>query len=241
MNLVIDFGNTRIKAAIFNDTEQKQLFIYENQEKFLAEINSISAGISSCIISSVSTNLRELIQSLSSISPLPFTNETPIPIKNLYHSGSTLGSDRLAAAVGANAIFKNQNVLNIDTGTCIKFNFINKQNEFVGGSISPGLQMRLNALHHFTAKLPQLNVPVSFDILIGKNTEESLLSGALTNAILETDAVIDAYRKEVGELKIILSGGDTDFFAGRLKNSIFARPNLVLEGLNSILIHNVTT
>lgn len=241
MNLVIDFGNTRIKAAIFNDTEQKQLFIYENQEKFLAEINSISAGISSCIISSVSTNLHELIQSLSSISPLPFTNATPIPILNLYQSGSTLGSDRLAAAVGANAIFKNQNVLNIDTGTCIKFNFINKQNEFVGGSISPGLQMRLNALHHFTAKLPQLNVPVSFDILIGKNTEESLLSGALTNAILETDAVIDAYRQEVGELKIILSGGDTDFFAGRLKNSIFARPNLVLEGLNSILIHNVTT
>ena len=240
MNLVIDFGNTRIKVAIFRGTEQTQLFVYENQEKFLAEIKTISAGISSCIISSVSTNIDELGQFLSSIVCLPFTSTTPIPLKNLYESGSTLGSDRLAAAVGANAIFKNQNVLNIDTGTCIKFNFINKQNEFVGGSIAPGLQMRLNALHHFTARLPQLEAPVSFDKLIGKNTEESLLSGTLTNAILETDAVINAYRQEVGELKIILSGGNTDFFAGRLKNSIFARPNLVLEGLNSILIHNVT-
>lgn len=241
MNLVIDFGNTRIKAAIFNDTELTQFFVYENQEKFLAEINTISAGISSCIISSVSKNTDELIQSLSSFSPIPFTNTTPIPIGNLYESGSTLGSDRLAAAVGANTLFKNQNVLNIDTGTCIKFNFVTEQNEFVGGSIAPGLQMRLNAMHHFTARLPQLYVPATFNKLIGKNTEESLLSGAITNTILEMDAVIEAYQQQVSNLKIILSGGNTDFFAGRLKNSIFARPNLVLEGLNSILTYNVAT
>jgi type III pantothenate kinase len=156
---------------------------------------------------------------------------------NKYDSPETLGKDRLAAAVAGNHLFPNQNVLVIDAGTCIKYDFINAQAEYLGGAISPGLQMRFNALHIFTEKLPLIELTV-FKTLIGKNTTDSLLSGVINGTLSEIDGIIDQYREIYPEIQIVLSGGDAEYLVGKLKKGIFAVSNIVLQGLKIILDYN---
>jgi type III pantothenate kinase len=169
---------------------------------------------------------------------LVFTNETPIPIKNMYESAQTLGSDRLAAAIGGYTLFPNQHVLVIDVGTCIKYNFTTNKNEYIGGGISPGLKMRLKALTTFTSRLPLVEIDENFDTLIGKNTNDSILSGVIMGCIAEMEGIIERYQLLYPDMKIILTGGDTNFFEKRLKKPIFADQNLILKGLNEILEYN---
>lgn len=241
MYLVIDIGNTRLKAAIYSGSEIVELFIFENTEAFKKDFDFLTKNISHAIVASVANDVKGFAQFVTAkCECIVFTNKTSVPVKNLYQSASTLGSDRLAAAVGAHSLFPMDNVLSIDTGTCIKYNFINEQGEYLGGAISAGLQMRLKALHTFTARLPLVNIENDFNKLIGKNSKDSILSGALMGAIAEVKGIIAEYKTLYPNLKVIVSGGDTDFFAKRLKNSIFARPNLVLEGLHKILEYNVS-
>jgi type III pantothenate kinase len=141
--------------------------------------------------------------------------------------------------VGANLYFPNQDVLVIDAGTCIKYDFVNKANAYLGGSISPGLQMRFKALHTLTEKLPLVQPVLNVDYLIGSSTEEAILSGVLNGCIAEIDGIIQQYKSNYKNLKVVLSGGDSIYFDKTLKNSIFASPNIVLEGLNAILDYNV--
>lgn len=239
MNLVIDIGNTRVKAALFKESQLFELRIYNSVSELLSDLNFIREAKNG-IIGSVVEDLDLFYSALNSIIPtLVFTPQTGIPITNLYHSASTLGSDRLSASIGANRLYPNTNVLLIDAGTCIKYNFINSKNEYLGGGISPGIQMKFKALEYFTSKLPLIEFNNSFDELIGTNTENSILSGVLNGSIAEIDGIINNYKTQFPNIICVLTGGDSEFLAKRLKNSIFTHQNLVLIGLNDILNYNL--
>lgn len=169
---------------------------------------------------------------------LPFTAETPVPIKNKYRSAFTLGSDRLAAAVGAAERFPGRAVLVIDAGTCLKFNYVNKNGHYLGGSISPGLEMRFKALHNFTARLPLLNSDSFRPGLVGTDTAGSIRVGVIEGMFHEIKGMIESYRKKDKGLAIIMTGGDAPLFDKRLKTRIFTDPYLILKGLNAILEYN---
>lgn len=238
MNLIIDFGNTRVKAALFNGQQLTVTKAYNSVNELVAD-KAFYSDANRCIIGSVVNTDTKITEALQHIKDVRFfTSETKIPLKNLYKSASTLGSDRLAAAVGAYSLYPLKNSLVIDAGTCLKFNFTSGKAEYLGGAISPGLQMRFKALQHFTDKLPLISMPDDFDKLIGQNTEESILSGVINGILQETDGVINEYKKLYPDLTIVVTGGDTDFFVKHLKNRIFAHPHLVLVGLNEILIYN---
>jgi type III pantothenate kinase len=161
-----------------------------------------------------------------------------MPLKILYKTPATLGVDRLAAACGARALFPLQHCLTIDAGTCVTFDFIDMDGNYYGGAISPGMNMRFQALHTFTARLPLVS-PAGEANLIGDSTESSIRSGVINGLAAEIDGIIHQYQLKFEGLRAILCGGDALFFENKLKASIFASPELVLVGLNSILIYNV--
>ena len=172
---------------------------------------------------------------MSETAPLVILDEnTPLPIKNLYETPATLGKDRLAAAVGARAIFPGKNVLSIDAGTCITYDFLTKDGEYLGGSISPGIRMRFRAMHAFTGRLPLVE-PEDFTGLIGKTTAESLLSGVINGVCEEIKGLIARYNEQYEDLTAVITGGDHEYLHNKLKINIFAVPDLVLPGLNEIL------
>lgn len=238
MNLVIDIGNTRVKAAIFNGAELKEFKVYPHVNELIKD-PAFYVNTAHVIVSSVTQDHLLLISHFSDKKFLLFENGTPIPIKNLYKSASTLGSDRIAASLGAFCFFPDSNVLTIDAGTCIKYNFVNNQNEFIGGAISPGLSMRLKALNHFTSALPLIEKDYNYDKLTGTDTRESILSGALVGAAAEVECMIARYEADYENLKIVLTGGDSDYLCKQLKNRFFAHPYIVLYGLNKILNHHL--
>ncbi len=240
MNLIIDIGNTRVKAALFSNKELEHSFIFDSTEEVLSFDLFAKYPINNCIVATVVNEIDTFIEALKKkTNVLLFTSSTPIPIKNHYQSAQTLGSDRLAAAVAGNYKFTNKNILIIDAGTCIKYNFVNSSNQYLGGGISPGLKMRLKAIHEFTSRLPLLELDEHFDTLIGTTTNESILSGVALGAVAEVDGIIDRYRLIYEDLTVVFTGGDFNFFAKRLKNSIFADQFLILYGLNVILDYNI--
>ena len=240
MQLVIDIGNTRVKAALFVEKELKQNFVFDSTKELMESGIIEKNTIQNCILASVVNEIEGFISELKGkLKVLIFTAETATPIKNLYKSAHSLGSDRLAGAVGGNLLFPNKNVLIIDAGTCIKYNFVNQRNEYLGGGISPGLQMRFKAMHTFTSRLPLLEVDEKMDALIGTDSNESIVSGAQKGAVAEVDGIIEQYKQQYPDVNVVLTGGDVKFFEKRLKNSIFADQNLILKGLNEILDYNL--
>ena len=147
--------------------------------------------------------------------------------------------DRIALVAAAVTNFPEKNTLIIDAGTCITYDFINFKGVYKGGSISPGLEMRYKALNIFTENLPLLGLNDDFDEFIGTSTETSIHSGVQHGMINEIKGVIEQYRKKNKDLTIVLTGGDVNFLSNRLKNGIFANPNFLIEGLNTILTHNI--
>lgn len=244
MNLVLDLGNTLHKYAVYH---QDELVFQKSETQLLPEhLETLidTFNITDAILSSVDHFDEKLELWLDEhFNLLKFNPTTPLPITNAYATPATLGKDRLAAAVGANAAFPGKNVLSIDAGTCIKYDFVDANGVYHGGAIAPGLMMRLKAMHNFTARLPLIEPTAISNMLkpalTGDSTTNSMLSGALNGALLEVDGVIDAYRNTYGDIFPLLSGGDAGFFELHLKSRIFARPNLVLEGLNSILKYNI--
>jgi type III pantothenate kinase len=236
--LAIDFGNTLVKLAVCKKDKWKYFIAQPKiSEK---EIRNISEqfGIKSCIISSVTQKSKAIEKFLSKKIPTIILNEkTKVPVKNLYDTQSSLGKDRLACAVAAMKIFPNKNVLVVNCGTCITYDIVNAKNEYFGGAISPGIEMRLKSLNTFTANLPLIKKQKAIS-LTGNSTESSILSGVIKGAALEIDGFISEYKKSFSKLKVILSGGDAEYFGSQLKNKIFARPNIVLTGLNQILLFN---
>lgn len=240
MQLALDIGNTRTKAAVFEGRNLLETALFENNhteflEKLLLKYPQITASIISSVIAD-STATESLLAARTSL--LQFSHITPLPIKNSYESPETLGKDRLAAAVGAWSMFKNKNVLIIDAGTALKADLLTSAGEYLGGSIAPGLQMRFQALHHFTGRLPLIDADKNYKSLTGKNTRESILNGVQNGMLYEVQGLIHAYKEQYPDLQIILTGGDAPFFELGLKNHIFAVPGLVLAGLNEIVLFN---
>lgn len=237
MNLVIDVGNSRTKLAIFKKSELKELFILDSKE-VLDKIKKTITNykVNNAIIAKVSDVSNELLSCLrKSTNLIVLDYNSNLPFENLYKTPKTLGIDRIVLASAAALQFKNKNVLIIDAGTCVTYDFINKKSQYKGGAISPGLTMRYKSLNAFTAKLPNLNIakPKSF---IGNTTDQSIHSGVVNGLIQEIDGVINQYKKKYSDLTVVLTGGDTKFLSKQLKSSIFANRNFLLEGLNDLLI-----
>ena len=230
LKLIIDQGNTQTKLAIFRQKTLLKKILYE-QDNQLRELESQADGV---ILSSVK-NDSDLLKVLEG-NPLLLNINTSLPVVNLYETPETLGNDRIAAVVGAVTQFPNSNVLVIDAGTCITFDLFTLKG-YLGGSISPGIQMRLQALHQKTDRLPMVELDGEVDI-IGKNTIQSIQSGVLNGVLVEIDGMINRYKSQFSDLKVMLTGGDFQLFDKGLKNSIFVDPNLVLKGLNEILDYN---
>lgn len=237
--LIIDFGNTLQKLAVFLG---KEIILKETFRKLppetLAYFINEHGPFDGIIQSSVVIHTRELEEILARAGKfILLTDQTPLPVKNSYETPKTLGKDRLAAVAGAHALFPGRNCLVIDAGTCITYDIITKDGEYLGGGISPGIQMRFKALHTFTGKLPLIE-PDEFDDLIGKSTRESILSGVYNGITGEMTGIISRYHEHFENLTVLITGGDHQFLYNKLKISIFAAPNLVLQGLNEILDYN---
>jgi type III pantothenate kinase len=242
MNLILDLGNTRTKAALFEgDDEVQHYFFDKNPSSQLKKLLHEYPMIRYSIVSSVQNHSKEATNLLHNKTfMVELSENTKLPIKISYKTPETLGKDRLAAAIGAWSLFKEDTVLSIDAGTCIKFDLVKKGGEYVGGSISPGLEMRFRALNQFTDRLPLLSYDENFEGLTGMNTNESILSGVLNGAVFEVESFINKYCEQYPGIKIVMTGGDAYFFENALKKSIFVSPNLVLSGLNEILKLNVS-
>lgn len=242
MNLIIDVGNSYVKVAVFQESELLRSYVCVTKNFFekIQEIKKDYPQISFSILSSVVKDTSAFEKILKEETNLYVLSEnTKLPFKNNYASPQTLGKDRLALVAAASLNFQHDNVLIIDAGTCITFDFKNAANEYLGGAISPGLQMRLKALQHFTSKLPLVSLDEEAP-LIGNSTQNSILSGVLNGVSAELDGIIDRYKADYKYLTVILTGGDTQILSKRVKNSIFANPNFLFEGLNYILEFNKT-
>ncbi len=238
MDLIIDVGNTRVKAAVYEKDSLKELVVFQ-KNKIVSEIKKIikKHEITNSIISAVATLSKTKLEKLHIfLNLIELNHSTKVPFKNKYKTPTTLGVDRIALAAFAVSEFPENNVLVIDAGTCVTFDFINK-GTYLGGAISPGLKMRYKSLNNYTSKLPLLDTkePLNF---IGDNTNNSIHSGVVNGIVNEIDGVINQYKNKYQDLTVVLTGGDTNFLAKQLKNHIFANPNLVLEGLHKILIYN---
>jgi type III pantothenate kinase len=238
-SIAIDLGNTRAKAALFEDTKLVTL------EAGL-EINAIADWCKQqqaqhAIIASVGAAAEPLVASLSTIMhTLLLQPGLPLPIQVHYKTPQTLGADRIAAAVGGAAYCAGKAVLVFDAGTCLTHEFITQEGNYLGGAISPGLHMRLRAMHSFTARLPLAALlPGEEPPFTGQSTQECLQSGAYWGMLGEIESTILRYRKISPQLEVILCGGDAKTFENKLKGTIFVVSELVLFGLNEILRYNV--
>ena len=240
LRLIIDIGNTRSKVAVFSKKQLQKLWVYDRLTvKHLSQIVNDYSSIRSAILSAVTYYPKEIDLFLHHhFYYLKLDITTPLPFKNLYQTPQTLGKDRIAIAAAAQAFAPGKNVLVIDAGTTITYDLVNHKGEYLGGAISPGLQMRLKALHTFTGKLPLVSQLNTIPPLVGNDTMSSIASGVLNGITVEMEGMISAYSKQFPELQIVLSGGDEKYFDKRLKNNIFALPNFVLQGLMEILDFN---
>jgi type III pantothenate kinase len=186
-------------------------------------------------VSEVPAGVRNFLE--GQIRFIELDHQTPVPIVNRYQSPETLGKDRLAVVVAAAGLYPAKSCLVIDAGTCITYDIIDQDKNYFGGSISPGMQLRFKALNTFTSRLP-LVPHGNFEGLTGTTTGESIQSGVINGIVAEIDGIIDQYKVNFPGLMILVTGGDMNFFAKKLKSNIFAVPNLVLIGLNEILKYN---
>jgi len=232
--ICFDFGNTRLKCAVFEDNNFKEVFVLESDDdatiqqliqkykptySILASVIDHNASIENILASS--TKFHKLTYE----SKLPFTTPVGKP--------ETIGADRLALTAAAADLYPKQHNLIIGLGSCITYNFVNKFHEFLGGSISPGLEMRFKAMNNFTAKLPLVQPDWNFP-LVGYDTKTNLISGVIMGMSKEIDGIIDEYALKYSNFNVLLTGGDMAFFVPHLKNKIFADPHLIYKGLYAL-------
>lgn len=243
VNLVVDIGNTQAKVAVFDHYKMIRLEFFESlTPERLDTYFASGSPISNSILSSVSgvsvSELEEILRKRTNY--MRFSVNLFTTIRNAYKSPHTLGLDRLAGAIGAHGMYPKKNCLIIDAGSCITYDLISSIGVYQGGSISPGLDMRLKALHTFTGKLPLIELEEIFSLEQGVDTRTSILSGVVQGAVFEVVGFITHYMSQYDQLQVILCGGNARFFDTRLKNAIFTdiltlEPNLVLIGLNDII------
>lgn len=238
MQLAIDIGNTRSKAAVFNDRRIifRKTFTDVSFEvlKPLLKKYKVDAVIFSSVAKEKLSH-GKFVQ--NKIHIIELTAQTKIPVTNKYATPTTLGKDRLANAVAAAMLNPFKNNLVIDAGTCLKFDFISAKNQYLGGAISPGLEMRYRSLPYFTERLPKISPSKKLPQLIGNSTQNAIRSGVQQGMLAEITGVTEAYKKQYKSLHVYLTGGDAFYFEPQLKKAIFA-PDLTLYGLNEILLFN---
>lgn len=235
-SLIIDIGNTRIKAALFVENSMVWEMAFEEISMMINMV--IVKEFDHCLISSVKWNEAEL-KDLLPFDFLFLTTSTKLPIPNAYDTPTTLGLDRIAAAIGAFVKVGHGPVLAIDLGSCVTFDLIDEKNLFQGGAISPGLTMRAKAMNSFTAKLPLVELKNKPESFVGRNTISCMQIGIWYGIEFEILGQIAAYQNKFSEIKVFVCGGDAQSFDSLAKDHIFVVPNLVLFGLNAILNHNV--
>jgi type III pantothenate kinase len=235
MNLAIDIGNTSVKTAVFKGTKISEALAHSNFD--LKRLKAVAhKGIVNVIVCAVKDYPVEWKKYLSSnFNFIELDEKTAVPIKNAYLNPSTLGKDRLASAIGSNAIFPGKNVLAINAGTCITYDFVDKNGVYKGGSISPGLEMRFKAMHTFTGRLPLIEADTNYKEIVGRTTEQSIRAGAQQGMLKEVEGIISAYKSKYPDLQIIVSGGSLPWLKKSLKGKINSEPFLTLKGLNVIL------
>ncbi|HEX8563625.1 MAG TPA: type III pantothenate kinase [Flavobacterium sp.] len=239
MILTVDIGNSRIKAAVFEHTTAIQLFELDKTalHKNLSDIINQHPAISDIVVSNVACDVRDAFSAFESKVRIFYINRNGnFPFTNNYSTPATLGIDRMLLAAGAVLQYPKQHRLIIDAGTCITYDFVDQQDVYHGGAISPGLRLRYESLHNFTANLPLLN-PEAPTHFIGDSTTASIHSGIVNGITNEIDGFIDSYRAEYPNFIIILTGGNAEFLANRLKNTIFANSIFLLESLNQTFLY----
>lgn len=240
-NLVIDIGNTRVKYGCFTNgilleattadsVKPNDIFrLLTNHQLENIIYSSVAANLEADILKQLSTNYQIL----------ELTATTALPIKNAYATPATLGKDRLAAVVGAQDLYPETNCLVVDAGTCITLDVLRADATYLGGNISPGIQMRLKAMHQQTSRLPLVELKQEEGLNWGTSTVTALQNGGILGAVLEIEALASRLRTNWPDLKIVLTGGDANLLAKRIEYEIFVHSNLVLSGLNKILAYNV--
>jgi type III pantothenate kinase len=239
VTVCFDFGNTRLKCAVFSGKELKEIVVLENGD--LPAIEKIVDRFKPdrTILSSVIQHDPEIENWLRNHSAFhKLDHLSKIPISTPVGKPETIGSDRLALMVGAQELFPGKNNLVVGLGSAITYNFINKYGQFLGGGISPGMEMRLRSLHEFTAKLPLVKADWNFP-LIGYDTRTNILSGVILGMAREIDGIISEYEAKYENFNVLLSGGDAEHFSRLIKSKIFVEPNLMYIGLMVIGDHNL--
>ena len=240
LNLALDIGNTAVKAGIFEqDTLVKALrFSRFNHEQITNLVSQY--GIDRVIYSSVREKDIPAISAFSGHvkTLLELTPQTPLPIDNRYETPHSLGNDRLAGVVGGQALFPNTPLLVIDAGTALTIDFLDESGSYLGGNISPGLALRFESLHQATGRLPKVDPQENLPLL-GKNTRQAIAAGVQNGIIYEINQYMHSFAQAHGSVKVLLTGGDCNFFDNKLNYPIFVEPNLVLIGLNKILKYNI--
>jgi len=240
MNLVIDIGNTRTKFSVFNRGE---VLITVPVDEFKVEhinvLHNEHPGLKKVILSATKDYSLELKDALQQNFDqfIELDGQTPLPIENCYKTKDTLGKDRIAAVVGAFDLYPDTNLLVIDAGTAITYDIITDKQKYLGGNISPGIDMRFKALNQFTDKLPLVNQQ-EYNKLFGSTTENAIRAGVQNGVVFEVDRAIETFKEFYTNLKVIITGGNAEFFDKKLKNSFFVHFNLIALGLNRILEYN---
>ena len=229
--LCFDFGNTRLKCGVFNDDELAEVFSLADSNKSTIEDLLERYHPKKTILSSVIDHNVEIEKILAEKTLFhKLSSKTILPFMTPVGKPETIGTDRLALAAAAVYFHPGKNNLVIGLGSCVTYNFINKYNSFVGGSISPGMEMRFKSLNYYTAKLPLVKPDWNFP-LIGYDTRTNILSGVLIGLAEEIDGIINKYKEKFHNINVLLTGGDVVYFAHHLKSRIFTDANLIFKGL----------
>ena len=232
--ICFDFGNTRMKAALFEEAEIIQEFILEKDDtEVVLDLLNKYEPVNSILSSVIAHNPAVEILLSKRTQYHKITSNTRINFSTPVGKPDTIGTDRLALMAAAAHFYPNQNNLIIALGSCITYNFLNQYQQFLGGSISPGLDMRFKSMHEYTAKLPLVNAEWNFP-LIGYDTKTNLLSGVIHGMACEIDGIIDKYRDKYNNFNVVLTGGNSGYFAGQLKNKIFADYNFLFKGMYAL-------
>lgn len=239
MQLAIDIGNSLAKAALFEGEKDVGFQVFDDKNPLaLLDFFTQSGQPDDCLIAAVRTVDDGFLTFLKHYcAPRFLTAQTPLPFQIAYRTPQTLGPDRIAAVAAAYGRFPKSNVLVIDMGSCITYDLLDAQAIYQGGSISPGIAMRFKAMHHFTGKLPAVEI-IDHAPLIGYDTTTAMQSGVMQGVQAEIDGIIDTYSLLYKDLTVLIGGGDNKYFDKKFRISIFAGSNLVIEGLKIIMDYN---
>lgn len=236
MNFLFDAGNTRVRVGTFLENGELSLKFLSQLEDVLTMDFGPDDQMVYCSVRKDDQKVRDFIQSKGG---LVVSHQLSLPFSlDSYKTPETLGADRIALVAGAQSRFPNSNVLVIDAGTCITYDFYSPANGYLGGIIAPGLAMRAKSMSTFTQALPEVEAPY-FNEILGRSTEECLGAGVYVGITVEIDGIISQYKKRFGEVEVIFTGGDTELLVTPLKNNIFADLQILMKGLNAILDHHV--